>query len=492
MAWKTDIKTASLRSKPTVYTGTAKRNPPLSRRAERSLSAVNRQQSAGVRKTCPEPRARSRVRSDVPALGNHGPSLNDTILKERADFASRKTTELARLATAQCDLKHAIETLAIRPTDANPSPSPSPSSSTFLDLQKHIGLMRELEQVERRMENLHTDQDMDKFDRLVQPHLQAYTHEYETHQMECNAPRRRRIDVADLRHLPPYAAFTTQKRPRAPDPTDASRGRNLNTALHETRLDTIVAECLSEVRLDHSPPVLQSNESHCPTCKLPFILVTALAAMVCQRCGMKQRHMDTTITSAFGRETDNGFHYKRINHLNESLLLFQAKESTIVPPEVIHKTMTQLYTLGHVDISKINRCNVRETLRDLGQRKYYENESQITFLITGKIPPQMTSAEEERMRMRFLAIQTPFRKHCPSARKNFFSYPYVLYKFCEIENWPQFLPCFRLHKGADKRKYLDLIWKKICRELDGVDPTMPWPYYEMPPPTTARTVQSYW
>jgi hypothetical protein len=32
----------------------------------------------------------------------------------------------------------------------------------------------------------------------------------------------------------------------------------------------------------------------------------------------------------------------------------------------------------------------------------------------------------------FAEIQTPFAKHCPANRKNFLSYGYTLYKFCEL------------------------------------------------------------
>jgi hypothetical protein len=222
--------------------------------------------------------------------------------------------------------------------------------------------------------------------------------------------------------------------------------------------------------------------------------VTALASIVCQKCGRKKSYLDAT--SPFGRDNDNSFHYKRINHLNESLMLFQAKESTSIPEDVLEKIMIRLYETGCLDLKKPNRWKIRDTLRELGLRKYYENEAQITFIITGQRPPQMTSGEEERMRMRFFVIQTPFRKHCPQDRKNFFSYPYVLFKFCDIEGWTRFLPCFRLHKGPDKRKYLDKIWKKICEELDGLDPTMPWPYRDTPPPSadghTDLSAQNHW
>jgi hypothetical protein len=230
-------------------------------------------------------------------------------------------------------------------------------------------------------------------------------------------------------------------------------------------------------------PILLAPGDNCPNCKVAYEYVMSMATMVCKQCGQTQQNIDSVTMSTHGRENDNSFHYKRINHLNESLMLFQAKEMTIVPKEVIQNVIQHLYTkCGCRQVSDVTRDNTRAALRALGCRKYYENEAQILFLITGIQPPQMSSEQEERCRLRFYAIQGPFRKHCPPDRKNFFSYPYVLYKFCEMDGLYEFLPCFRLHKGREKREFLDSIWKKICNDLHGVDYTMPWIYYDTPPP----------
>lgn len=421
------------------------------------------------------------------------PNLNEIIIQERSTFIVNAEQELILLENRQNDLKNQI-------TKISESMEENRKCNAFLDLQKYRGLTYDLENVEKRMKTLQNEKNINKFDRAVQPYLQAYTHEEETYHMERNAPRRNKFHFSQSYHpynRPQYGIENKHIRNDMCNQLYTEEPKeNISVGVdsREKRINTIVKECLSEIKKDYSPPVLQHLENHCPFCNLPYIFVTALASIVCQKCGRKKSYLDAT--SPFGRDNDNSFHYKRINHLNESLMLFQAKESTSISKEVLEKVMLRLYESGCSDIMKLNRWKVRDTLRELGLRKYYENEAQITFIITGQRPPQMTSGEEERMRMRFFAIQTPFRKHCPLDRKNFFSYPYVLFKFCEIEGWTRFLQCFRLHKGPDKRKYLDKLWKKICEELDGQDPTMPWPYRDTPPPSsdgnTDLSAQNHW
>lgn len=42
--------------------------------------------------------------------------------------------------------------------------------------------------------------------------------------------------------------------------------------------------------------------------------------------------------------------------------------------------------------------------------------------------PQLPQYLENRLKSMFGEIQEPFEKHCPTTRKNFLSYSYVLYK----------------------------------------------------------------
>ena len=65
----------------------------------------------------------------------------------------------------------------------------------------------------------------------------------------------------------------------------------------------------------------------------------------------------------------------------------------------------------------------------------------------------------------FKDIQAPFEKHCPPERKNFLSYSYVLYKFCELLGEDEYLEYFPLLKSKEKLYNQDVLFRKICEEL---------------------------
>ena len=66
----------------------------------------------------------------------------------------------------------------------------------------------------------------------------------------------------------------------------------------------------------------------------------------------------------------------------------------------------------------------------------------------------------------FSASEVPFFKHCPDTRKNFLSYSYVLYKFCELLELDHLLQYFPLLKSREKLQQQDVIWKSICKDLE--------------------------
>ncbi len=146
---------------------------------------------------------------------------------------------------------------------------------------------------------------------------------------------------------------------------------------------------------------------------------------------------------------------------------FQAKESTEVPASIIDLVMEELFVHNKIrEAAQIKQKDVRETLKILKLRKYYDHAPQITSRITGVLPPRMTPFQAEQVKLMFSAIQGPFNIHCPVERTNFLSYGYCLYKFCELLGYDEFLPCFTLLKGKDKLASMDRIWFKICGELD--------------------------
>ena len=109
---------------------------------------------------------------------------------------------------------------------------------------------------------------------------------------------------------------------------------------------------------------------------------------------------------------------------------------------------------------------VRGILRKLRLRRAYDHCVQVAARISGVAPKRITPEQEERLRLMFMQMQPVFEKYAPKNRTNFLSYSYCLYKFTELLGYTEFMPYFSLLKGRDKLAKQDLIFSKICAELD--------------------------
>ena len=154
--------------------------------------------------------------------------------------------------------------------------------------------------------------------------------------------------------------------------------------------------------------------------------------------------------------------YKKINHFNEWLAQFQAKESTEIPAEIYDAIMVQLKKERITNMGTLKPTKLREILRTMKCSKYYEHIPHIINRLNGQNAPFMSREDEEKLRHMFREIQPSFKKHCPKGRRNFLSYGYVLYKFCELLEMDEYLSCFPLLKNRDKLYLQDKTWQKIC------------------------------
>lgn len=189
--------------------------------------------------------------------------------------------------------------------------------------------------------------------------------------------------------------------------------------------------------------------------------------MVCLDCGVAQYTFSGERSYKEEQDSDQTivYSYKRENHFNEWLAQFQAKEITNIPPDVLER-LKEEFKKQKVTMKKdITQTKVRDMLKKLKLNKYYEHTPYITCVLNGITPPQMSQALEDKLRVMFRHIQEPFKKYCPAGRKNFLSYSYILYKFCELLSEDDFLVCFPLLKSKEKLYKQDQIWKKITEEL---------------------------
>ena len=156
--------------------------------------------------------------------------------------------------------------------------------------------------------------------------------------------------------------------------------------------------------------------------------------------------------------------YKRINHFREILAQFQAKETTLIPDEIIENIKQQIIK-ERLDIRTMSNKRTKEVLKKLRYNKYYEHIPFIKDKL-GVKPPIMSPELEETLCNLFIDIQAPYAKYCPEDRVNFLNYYYTIYKLCELLEQRQFLSYFPMLKDREKRIDQDAIWKNICAELD--------------------------
>lgn len=210
----------------------------------------------------------------------------------------------------------------------------------------------------------------------------------------------------------------------------------------------------------------------CEKCNIEKTYISNDGVYVCNICGELESIITETEKSSY-KECSNdrpGYPYKRINHFNEWLSQFQAKESTDIPVEVYKKIIEELHKNKIYDFKKLARPKlklqfIKKILKKLNYQQYYEHTTYIISKLSKTPPPSINREIEEKFRQMFRQIQIPFENNCPKNRINFLSYSYVLYKFCELLELDDLKNCFTLLKSREKLRQQDKIWKGICSDL---------------------------
>ncbi len=224
---------------------------------------------------------------------------------------------------------------------------------------------------------------------------------------------------------------------------------------------------VQRMKLSNGPEAGQLMTEHCINCNTAREEITSEGILVCPKCGSEEYAL---VVSDFPSFRDppkerNNYAYKKINHLNEILNQFQAKESTIIPDEVMNEVILEIRKRRITNIADLTEEDIRQILKKLNRSKYYEHRAHILSRLNGNPPPTITPEIEEKIRAMFQDIQAPFLLYCPNDRTNFLSYSYILYKFFELLELDEYKVYFPLLKSRDRLIAHDQIWKKICEDL---------------------------
>jgi len=227
---------------------------------------------------------------------------------------------------------------------------------------------------------------------------------------------------------------------------------------------------IHEITKYYQPEIKRVNHTLCPDCKVEREILLNEGKYYCPLCcGIDRLIVDSDRPSYKEPPPEvSYFAYKRINHFNQWLNQFQAKETSDIPIDVYDMIILELKKEKNMNLKKLKKKKMKEIMKKLGLTRYYENISHIIYKINGIHPPQIPAELEETLRNMFRNIQGPFMRSCAKIqkkRKNFLSYSYVLYKFLELLGFDNLKLQFPLLKCREKLHKQDKIWQGICMEL---------------------------
>ena len=199
---------------------------------------------------------------------------------------------------------------------------------------------------------------------------------------------------------------------------------------------------------------------YCKYCSIEMTLESESSSYVCTSCGL----MEYVLLDE-DRMIKEYSPYERKNHFKDWLKQIQAKESVEISEEIFDKIVNELRKNKYYSNKKnINRNIIQKILKKLGYSKLYKHTPFIINKITGNPAPTISREIEDKFIKMFEMIQEPWEMFKPKGRKNFISYPYILYKFCELLELEYLLDYFPM-LDFPNLAIPDKVWKQICGHL---------------------------
>lgn len=261
---------------------------------------------------------------------------------------------------------------------------------------------------------------------------------YEKHRLACN-PRRRRNSVVTRSSI--FEAGDEYERVEAEQVLDEEARR--------------VAEQLQQSSAERAPALPKPGEHKLDGFfdKVPVRVLSRL----------EEKGICSTALPQPPIRRGRSATYRRANHCREKLLQIQGAQRALVPQDVIDAVRAEARKYRW---TRPTMAQVRRMLRDLGLHKYYEHCMAILAQGFHMECPQLNSHQMELIQQRFNDIEVPFEKHKPKGRQNMTSYNFVLHKICELLGYDHLLPFLPMLKSRQKLQEADLLWRKICAELN--------------------------
>lgn len=225
--------------------------------------------------------------------------------------------------------------------------------------------------------------------------------------------------------------------------------------------------------------LFNNKDALCDNCNI--ILEISHGSASCSQCGAMKQCLQhpTELSYKEQQEMDyrSQFTYQKETHLDDWIRRFTAKEHKNIPQDVLDKVIMEAKKERVTNLNNLTEEKVKKYLKKLELNEFYDNVISIINRINKRPPFILTIEIETKIKKMFQQIQAPFEKYKTVKRKNMLSYSYILHKFFQILDLPEFSRYFFLLKSPEKLRQQDEIFKKIVEELSKTDPKTNWRFY---------------
>lgn len=415
----------------------------------------------------------------MPAQGLQVPGIDDTIPYALRGTLEQVMTRTAASATAALTVLRALKTRL-----ANVIPDDR-------DVRACRDLVRKIDMVDQAIGRLETGAVVECYRAKAAPFVERYK-TLERKERERREADAHKAATAHTRYLPtaPAAVATTTVSALgsgtlvSDDVSDDGHGHghgrpyfNMQSACNGTlegmvlqgetnHVTTVTREVKFAFGMDERPVDLMPFDM-CPSCRVAMKYNAAMHQLVCAvpGCGQWKRFADMTASALpYGEEVEFcKYTYRPVTHLDETMKHIEGAEAFVVPPEDLERVMVVLRSrrVAPEDVTLPMIRDICDKLKDIK----VENAVQYYSRLSGRAPRRMTAYMKEQMRIMFHTQEVPFRKY-RADRINNLSFPYTLYKYCELLGYWEMLESLPLLRGPMNLSHHDAILKKVCEDVD--------------------------
>ena len=224
------------------------------------------------------------------------------------------------------------------------------------------------------------------------------------------------------------------------------------TPVSEIKYDT----CLCGAKMKVFP---NTSELVCPICGNVLMLYGTVFE-------------DTQFYNQEGQRSKHGC-YDPSRHCKFWVHRIQAKENADIPKECIDQLIYCIKRDGIMDCRRLLCSRLRVYLKETYNTDYNDHIPLIRKIITGIVPPQLTHSELRQLYNLFDKSVNAFELVKPADKSNTMYYPYIIYKILDLivsngMRKKRILECIHL-QSRDTLITNDNLWESICSTLPDLE-----------------------